>query len=139
MGKPRIGYRQPMSLRRESPIRGRRLRLDEALMERALMSPAGYRFLVHVAPRIDKMVIPRTSGRLSSVGIDRVGLVTTTGAKSGLPRTHPLVLLDDSDGLIAIGPTMVARHTRRGAATCWPTPNARSSSWLRPRNTEPSC
>jgi deazaflavin-dependent oxidoreductase (nitroreductase family) len=103
MGKSRIGYRQPVSLRRESPIRGRRLRLDEALMERALMSPAGYRFLVHVAPRIDKMVIPRTNGRLSSVGIDRVGLVTTTGAKSGLPRTHPLVLLDDSDGLIAIG------------------------------------
>jgi hypothetical protein len=43
MGKPRIGYRQHVSPRRESPIRGRRLRLDEALMERALMSPAGYR------------------------------------------------------------------------------------------------
>ncbi|HXY65573.1 MAG TPA: nitroreductase/quinone reductase family protein [Mycobacterium sp.] len=35
-----------MPLRRESPIRGRRLRLDEALMERALMSPAGYWFLL---------------------------------------------------------------------------------------------
>jgi hypothetical protein len=77
-----------MSLRRESPIRGRRLRLDEALMERALMSPAGYRFLVHVAPRIDKMVIPRTNGRLSSVGIDRVGLVTTTGCEVRV-AAHP--------------------------------------------------
>jgi deazaflavin-dependent oxidoreductase (nitroreductase family) len=92
-----------VTLRRESPIRGRRLRLDEALMERALMSPAGYRFLLHVAPRIDKLVIPRTHGRLSSVGIDMVGLVTTTGAKSGLPRTQPLTLIDDSDGLLAIG------------------------------------
>lgn len=92
-----------MSLRRESPIRGRRLRLDEALVERALMSPAGYQFLLKVAPRIDKVVIPRTHGRLSSAGIDRVGLVTTTGAKSGLPRTQPLVLIDDSDGLLAIG------------------------------------
>jgi deazaflavin-dependent oxidoreductase (nitroreductase family) len=92
-----------MSLRRESPLRGRRLRLDEALMERALMSAAGYQFLVHVAPRIDQVVIPRTHGRLSSAGIDRVGLVTTTGAKSGLPRTQPLVLIDDSDGLLAIG------------------------------------
>lgn len=67
------------------------------------MSPAGYRFLLHVAPRIDKVLIPPTRARLSSIGIDRVGLVTTTGAKSGLPRTQPLVLLDDFDGLLAIG------------------------------------
>lgn len=92
-----------MSLRRESPVRGRRLRLDEALMERALMTRAGYRFLLHVAPRIDKAVIPRTGGRLSSAGFDKVGLVTTTGAKSGQPRTQPLALLDDGDGLLAIG------------------------------------
>jgi deazaflavin-dependent oxidoreductase (nitroreductase family) len=99
----RIGYCRRVSLRRESPIRGRRLRLDEALMERALMSPAGYRFLLHLAPRIDKVLIPPTRGRLSSIGIGKVGLVTTTGAKSGLPRTQPLVLIDDSDGLLAIG------------------------------------
>jgi deazaflavin-dependent oxidoreductase (nitroreductase family) len=72
-------------------------------MERALMSPAGYQFLIRLAPPIDKVLIPRTNGRLSSAGIDRVGLVTTTGAKSGLARTHPLVLIDDSDGLLAIG------------------------------------
>ncbi|MGB6206715.1 nitroreductase family deazaflavin-dependent oxidoreductase [Mycobacterium sp.] len=92
-----------MSLRRESPIRGRRLRIDEALMERALMSPVGYQFLLRVAPRIDKVLIPRTHGRLSSAGFDKVGLVTTTGAKSGQPRTQPLALIDDSDGLLAIG------------------------------------
>jgi hypothetical protein len=32
-----------------------------------------------------------------------VGLVTTTGAKSGLQRTNPLTLIKDSDGLLAIG------------------------------------
>jgi deazaflavin-dependent oxidoreductase (nitroreductase family) len=32
-----------------------------------------------------------------------VGLVTTTGAKSGQPRTQPLTLIKDSDGLLAIG------------------------------------
>ena len=37
------------------------------------------------------------------MGIDKVGLVTTTGAKSGQQRTQPLVLLDDGDGLLAIG------------------------------------
>jgi deazaflavin-dependent oxidoreductase (nitroreductase family) len=92
-----------MSLRRESPVRGRRLRLDEALLERFAMSPAGYRFLLHLAPRIDKVLIPRTKGRLSAMGFNKVGLVTTTGAKSGQRRTHPLTLLPDSDGLLAIG------------------------------------
>jgi hypothetical protein len=61
------------------------------------MSPAGYRFLLHLATRIDKVLIPSTPGRLSSIGIGRVGLITTTGAKSGLPRTQPLVLIEDSD------------------------------------------
>jgi deazaflavin-dependent oxidoreductase (nitroreductase family) len=79
------------------------LHVHEVLIERAAMTPAGYQFLLHLAPRIDKVIIPATGGRLSSVGIDKVGLVTTTGAKSGLQRTHPLVLIDDSDGLLAIG------------------------------------
>jgi len=103
MGIARVGYRRRVTLRRESPIRGRRMRFDEAFVERALMSPAGYRFLLHVAPRIDKVLIPRTNGRLSSAGVGKIGLVTTTGAKSGQLRTHPLVLIDDSDGLLAIG------------------------------------
>jgi deazaflavin-dependent oxidoreductase (nitroreductase family) len=67
------------------------------------MSRVGYWFLVHVAPRIDKVVIPRTNGRLSSVGLNKVGLLTTTGAKSGRQRTQPLVLIDDGDGLLAVG------------------------------------
>jgi deazaflavin-dependent oxidoreductase (nitroreductase family) len=92
-----------MSLRRESPLRGRRTRIDEALVERFAMSRAGYRFLLHIAPKIDKVVIPRTKGRLSSTGIDKVGLVTTTGVKTGVERTHPLALVDDGDGLLAIG------------------------------------
>ena len=67
------------------------------------MSRAGYWFLLHVAPRIDKFLIPRTKGRLSSTGLDKVGMVTTLGAKSGLRRAQPLVLIDDGDGLLAIG------------------------------------
>jgi deazaflavin-dependent oxidoreductase (nitroreductase family) len=92
-----------VALRRESAWRGRRLRLDEALFERFAMSPVGYQFLLRVAPRIDKILIPRTRGRLSSTGFDKVGVVTTTGAKSGQPRTNPLVLIDDGDGLLAVG------------------------------------
>ena len=92
-----------MALRRMSEHRGRRLRIDEVLLERFAMSRAGYWFLLHVAPRIDKAIIPRTRGRVSSTGIDKVGLVTSTGAKTGTARTHPLVLIDDGRGLLAIG------------------------------------
>ena len=67
------------------------------------MSRAGYWFLLYLAPRIDKVVIPRSNGRLSSAGLNTVGLVTTAGAKSGRPRTHPLTLIKDGDGLLAIG------------------------------------
>jgi deazaflavin-dependent oxidoreductase (nitroreductase family) len=77
--------------------------MHEALMERALMSPAGYQFLLHLAPRVDKVLIPLTNGRLSSAGVGKFGLVTATGAKSGKPRTHPLTLIVDGDGLLAIG------------------------------------
>ncbi|BBX73035.1 hypothetical protein MSHI_09410 [Mycobacterium shinjukuense] len=72
-------------------------------MERFAMSRAGNLFGLHVMPRIDKVLIPRTKGRVSSMGFDKVGLLTSTGAKSGRPRTHPLTLIADSDGLLAIG------------------------------------
>lgn len=91
-----------MSPRRFSPYRGRRLRFDEALFERIAISRVGSLLGKHLAPRVDKVLIPRTRGRLSTMGVDKVGLVTTTGAKSGRPRTQPLALIDDGDGLLAI-------------------------------------
>jgi deazaflavin-dependent oxidoreductase (nitroreductase family) len=99
---PRIEYRQLVVFRRESPLRGRRLRLDEVAFERFAMSRAGYQLAIRLAPRIDKVLIPRTKGRLSSAGIDRAGLLTSTGAKSGQQRTQPLIFIDDSDGLLAV-------------------------------------
>lgn len=66
------------------------------------MSQLGYQLAVHVAPHIDKVLIPRTNGRLSSAGVDRAGLVTSTGAKTGQQRSTPLVLVEESDGLLAI-------------------------------------
>ena len=67
------------------------------------MSPVGYQLALHVAPHIDKVLIPRTNGRLSSAGVGRAGLVTSTGAKTGKPRATPLVLVEDSGTLLAIG------------------------------------
>ncbi|ORW58063.1 hypothetical protein AWC20_12540 [Mycobacterium parmense] len=79
------------------------MRWDEALFERAAMSRAGSLLGKYLAPRIDKVLIPRTNGHLSTMGTDKVGLVTTVGAKSGKPRSQPLALIDDGHGLLAIG------------------------------------
>lgn len=67
------------------------------------MSAVGYQLAVHLAPHIDKVLIPRTNGRLSSAGLDRAGLVVSVGAKTGQRRATPLVLVEDADGLLAIG------------------------------------
>ena len=67
------------------------------------MSSAGLLFLLKIVPRVDKVIIPRTKGRLSSIGFDKVGLLTTTGAKSHRQRTQPVTVIDDGGGLIVIG------------------------------------
>jgi deazaflavin-dependent oxidoreductase (nitroreductase family) len=57
-------------------------------------------------PACNGLIAPVYHAGIARVGyVDSVplGLVTTTGAKSGLPRTQPLTLIDDSDGLLAIG------------------------------------
>lgn len=93
-----------MPLRRHSESRGRKLKLSEALTEKFAMSKAGYWSLLNVAPKVDKVIIPRTKGRLSASGIDKVGLLTSTGAKSGVERVQPLVCIDfDEDSILLIG------------------------------------
>lgn len=92
-----------MGFRRYSAYRGRRLRVDEVLLENFAMSRLGYHYLHGVAPGFDRRVIPATRGRLSSTGVDKVGLVTTTGAKSGQKRSQPLLLIPLGDDLLALG------------------------------------
>lgn len=92
-----------MPLRRYSNYLGRRARLDEALLEKFVMSPIGYQYTLRLAPHIDRVLIPRTHGRFSSLGHNRVGMVTTTGAKSGIERTNPVLLIDVGDALLAMG------------------------------------
>ena len=51
----------------------------------------GYWYLTTVAPRIDATVTPATQAWLSSLPGTPLLLITTTGAKSGKQRTHPLM------------------------------------------------
>ena len=92
-----------MGFRRYSAYRGRKLRLDEVLLENFAMSRLGYHYLHAVAPGFDRRVIPATKGRLSSTGLDKVGLVTTTGAKPGQKRSQPLLLIPVGEDLLALG------------------------------------
>ena len=82
-----------------SPQR-RHLSLYERAMESFASSGAGTWYLKQIAPRIDPPLLRLSGGRVSSVYPTPVMLLTTTGAKSGLPRTLPLVYLTDGEQVI---------------------------------------
>ena len=78
----------------------RRLSLYERALESFGRSPAGSWYLRRIAPRIDPPMLRLTGGRVSSVYPTPVMLLTTTGAKSGQPRTLPLLYLTDGERLV---------------------------------------
>lgn len=89
--------------RRYSEVRGRRLTPVEAAAERFVSSKAGAWLFVHLANRIDKRLLPLTKGRWSASGPGQnVGLLTTTGAKSGLLRPTPLQFVADGQRVLLV-------------------------------------
>ncbi|MDX1511579.1 MAG: nitroreductase/quinone reductase family protein [Nitriliruptorales bacterium] len=89
--------------RRYSPARGREMTTYEALAEKFAMSRMGYWYLLRLAPRLDRFLIPRTNGKWSSTGKGMVGLLTCTGAKSGEERTLPLTAMRREDHWLLAG------------------------------------
>jgi deazaflavin-dependent oxidoreductase (nitroreductase family) len=81
-------------------------RRHRSLYERALesfgRSAVGGWYLKKIAPRIDPPLLRLTGGRVSSAYPVRVMLLTTTGAKTGKPRSLPLLYVTDSDRIILI-------------------------------------
>ena len=71
-------------------------------MESFARSPVGIWYLKRIAPRVDPQLLRLTGGRVSSLYPKPVMLLTTTGAKSGQPRTLPLGYVTDGDRLILI-------------------------------------
>jgi deazaflavin-dependent oxidoreductase (nitroreductase family) len=76
--------------------------LYERTLERFARMPAGDWFMKQIAPRVDPPLLRLTGGRVSSVYPVPIMLLTTTGAKSGKPRTLPLLYLNDGEQLILI-------------------------------------
>jgi deazaflavin-dependent oxidoreductase (nitroreductase family) len=89
--------------RRFSQVRGRPLSLFEAAGEAFVSSKPGAWMFVNVANRIDKRLLSVTKGRWSVSGPGQnVGLLTTTGARSGQPRTTPLQFVADGEHILLV-------------------------------------
>ena len=78
----------------------RHMSMYERAKESFARTPVGDWFVKRVAPRIDPPLLRLTGGRVSSVYPVPAMLLTTTGAKSGQPRTLPLLYVTDGDRLI---------------------------------------
>ena len=78
------------------------MNIYERTLEKFARTPPGYWFVRNVAPRVDPPLLRISGGRFSSVYPAPVMLLTTTGAKSGLPRTLPLLYVAEGDSLILI-------------------------------------
>ena len=78
----------------------RHMSMYERAMESFARTPVGDWFVKRVAPRIDPPLLRLTGGRVSSVYPVPAMQLTTTGAKSGRPRTLPLLYVTDGDRLI---------------------------------------
>ena len=78
----------------------RHMSMYERAMESFARTPVGDWYVKRIAPRIDPPLLRLTGGRVSSVYPTPVMLLTTKGAKSGQPRSLPLLYIADGDQLI---------------------------------------
>lgn len=65
---------------------------------------------VNVFPVIDRWLIPRTRGRVRVAMGQPILLLHTCGARSGEPRTSPLIYTPHGDGFIIVAAKSGAEH-----------------------------
>ena len=65
---------------------------------------------VNVFPAIDRWLIPRTGGRLKVALGQPILLLHTLGAKSGQPRTTPLLYTPHDEGFVIVASKAGAAH-----------------------------
>jgi deazaflavin-dependent oxidoreductase (nitroreductase family) len=76
-------------------------RLDRALQAVARSRLGGWLFIT-VFPRIDRRLMPLTRGRLRVALGQPILLLHTRGARSGQPRTSPLLYTPHGEGFIVV-------------------------------------
>jgi deazaflavin-dependent oxidoreductase (nitroreductase family) len=87
----------------------RKTRVERAL-QAAVRTQAGGWMFVNVFPIIDRWLIPRTRGRLKVAIGQPILLLHTRGAKSGQPRTSPLLYTPHDRGFIVVASKAGAAH-----------------------------
>jgi deazaflavin-dependent oxidoreductase (nitroreductase family) len=99
---------------RSSLIRGRRLNAYEQAMERFAASRIGGWLFVHVLTHGDRRLLTLTRGRASLEPAAPVGLLETTGARSGERRLTPVLYLGRGEAL-----ALVASNVGRERHPAW--------------------
>jgi deazaflavin-dependent oxidoreductase (nitroreductase family) len=83
--------------------RRRQLNWLERRLENFARSKVGGWYFVNVAMRVDRVLLPLTSGRISASPGQPICLLETVGAKSGQLRKTPLLFIPDGERLVLIG------------------------------------
>jgi deazaflavin-dependent oxidoreductase (nitroreductase family) len=82
--------------------RSRQLNPFERALERFAASKPGGWFFVHIANRIDPLLLRASRGRISIAVGQPVALLRTIGARSGEPRITPLLYLADGEEIVFV-------------------------------------
>ncbi len=90
--------------------RRRKLNAVERRLEDFIRSKPGSWFYVNVAMRVDRILLRRSRGRVHVTVGQQVGLLETTGARSGELRTTPLLYLRDGERVVLIASKGGAPH-----------------------------
>ena len=91
-------------------------------------SPGFARVAPSFVPRLDRLVHRLTGGRTTmSAGMVPIVVLTTTGARSGQPRTAPLACVAEGDDLYVVGSNYGREHHPAWTGNLITTPRARAS------------
>jgi len=102
---------------------------DSSRLRRPLVAFASTRagsWLIRTLTPLDRKLLVRSRGRYTVLGPtgSPVLLLTTTGAKSGLPRTTPLVFARDGDSVVVVGSNFGQEHHPAWTGNLLRTPQA---------------
>jgi deazaflavin-dependent oxidoreductase (nitroreductase family) len=99
------------------------------LYERGLRRLAHCRWVAplgrYLAAPVDRFLLARTGGRLGLTGRTPTLLLTTTGRRTGRPRTTPLFYLRDGDRLAIVATNFGRPHHPAWSANLLAAPDAR--------------